>query len=399
MVEELCRDQKTSNINQAVYSQPICTALQVALVDLLDDWNIKPVAVVGHSSGEIAAAYCKGAISRQSAWKISYERGRLTARIKELAPHLQGAMLAAGIGDHQALEYLQRVSDGEVVVACVNSPSSVTMSGDAKGIDQLHELLTADSIFSRKLKVENAYHSPHMQVIASAYLESLQDITTLKSTPSDVVMFSSVSGDIVNSEDLGPSYWVKNMTSTVEFSNAVQKLQDFAFGAKRRRRDDKSFVELLVEVGPHAALQGPLKQITDLSESRKSKVSYMSLLSRGSGAFKSTLEAIGQLYIKGYPVDLWEVNNSQCRYKKAPALLTDLPSYPWSRTSRYWYESHLSTGYRFRKHPRLDLLGAPTPDYNPLEPKWRNFIRKSENPWVLDHKVRLTSDGHRTRFL
>jgi acyl transferase domain-containing protein len=231
---------------------------------------------------------------------------------------------------------------------------------------------------------------PPMQVIASAYLESLQDITTNKSTSSDVAMFSSVSGDLVNSEDLGPSYWVNNMTSTVEFFKAVQNLQDFAFAAKRRRRDDKSFVEVLVEVGPHAALQGPLKQITDSNEARRSKVSYLSLLSRGVDAYKSTLEAVGQLYIKGYVIDLWDVNNSRYGYKKAPALLTDLPSYPWSRTSRYWYESHLSTGYRFRKHPRLDLLGAPTPDSNHLEPKWRNFIRKSENPWVLDHKVRST---------
>ena len=388
LVEELCRDKKTSNIDQAVYSQPICTALQVALVDLLNGWNIKPVAVSGHSSGEIAAAYCKGAISRQSAWRISYERGRLAAKIKELAPHLQGAMLAAGIGKEQALEYIQRVSKGEIVIACVNSPSSVTVSGDLTGIDQLHELLTADSIFSRKLKVENAYHSPHMQVIADAYLESLQGVTTLKSASSDIAMFSSVSGGLVESGDLGPSYWVKNMTSPVEFSTAIQKLQDFAFGAKRRRRDDKSFVEVLVEIGPHAALQGPLKQITESSEARKSKVSYLSLLTRDCDAFKCTLSAIGQLYIKGYQVDLWEVNNSQSRRKKAPALLTNLPSYPWSRTSRYWYESHLSSGYRFRKHPRLDLLGAPTPDYNPLEPKWRNFIRKSENPWILDHKVR-----------
>jgi acyl transferase domain-containing protein len=104
LTEELFCDEKMSNINQAAYSQPICTVLQIALVDLLDHWNIKTVAVAGHSSGEIAAAYCKGSISRHSAWKISYERGRLTAKVTELAPHLEGGMLAVGLSENQALE-------------------------------------------------------------------------------------------------------------------------------------------------------------------------------------------------------------------------------------------------------------------------------------------------------
>jgi acyl transferase domain-containing protein len=216
--EEFSADENATKINQAIYSQPICTALQVALVDLLRHCGVRPVAVVGHSSGEIAAAYCKGAISRESAWRIAYHRGRLTNFIRLLAPHINGGMLVAGINEDQARKYLKRVLDGKVVIACVNSPSNVTISGDILGINQLHELLTLDSIFTRKLKVETAYHSHHMNIIAAAYMESLRDIELLSTSDSEIMMFSSVTGAIVKSTDLGPKYWVDNMVSTVRFS-------------------------------------------------------------------------------------------------------------------------------------------------------------------------------------
>ena len=386
--EEFCADEKSSKINQAAYSQPICAALQVALVDLLRHWGVKPVAVIGHSSGEIAAAYCKGAISRESAWKIAYHRGRLTNLIKVLGPHINGGMLVAGISEDQALDYLKRVSDGKVVIACVNSPSNVTVSGDMLGINQLHEILMADSIFTRKLKVETAYHSHHMNIIAVAYLESLHDIETLPTIGPDIVMFSSVTGDIVKPTDLGPKYWVNNMISTVRFSGAAQRLLTFSPGTKKRRsRNDKSVVDILLEIGPHSTLEGPLRQILQSNEAQKSSIQYLSLLSRGRNAFKSMLDAAGRMFVKGYPVELLRVNNTRAEHSHLPAPIADLPSYPWNHSSRYWFESHISVGHRFRKHPRHDLFGAPTADYNPLEPKWRNFIRKSENPWIQDHRV------------
>jgi acyl transferase domain-containing protein len=346
------------------------------------------VAVVGHSSGEIAAAYCKGAISRESAWKIAYHRGRLTNFIRLLAPHINGGMLVAGISEDQARDYLKRVFDGKVVIACVNSPSNVTISGDMLGIKQLHELLTLDSVFTRQLKVETAYHSHHMNIIAAAYMESLHDLETLPTLDSETMMFSSVTGDIVKSTDLGPKYWVDNMISTVKFTKATQSLLTFSSSTKKRRsKSDKSAIDILVEIGPHSTLEGPLRQILQSNEAQKSSVLYFSLLSRGRNAFKSMLEAVGRLFVRGYPVDLPKVNNTRADNSNLPALISDLPSYPWNHSSRYWHESDISVGHRFRKYPRHDLFGAPTPDHNPLEPKWRNFIRKSEIPWIQDHKV------------
>jgi acyl transferase domain-containing protein len=201
-------------------------------------------------------------------------------------------------------------------------------------------------------------------------------------------MFSSVTGDIIKAADLGPSYWVDNMTSTVRFSAATQRLLNFSQSTKKRRsRSDNPFVDILLEIGPHSTLEGPLRQIIQNNEAQKSNNPYLSLLSRGRNALKTTLEAVGRMFIKGYLVDLLKVNNIQAGSFDLPAPFPDLPSYPWNHSSRYWHESHISTGHRFRKHPRHDLFGSPARDFNPLEPKWRNFIRKSENPWIQDHKV------------
>lgn len=359
--------------------------MQVALVDLLAHWGIKPTAVVGHSSGEIASAYCKGAFSRNDAWKIAYYRGKLTATMNKLAPSLVGGMLVTGVGEHQIQPYLEQVSNGRVYVACDNSPSNTTLSGDMDAIIELKALLDAQGIFARKLKVETAYHSPHMKLISDAYLNSIEDINIITDSDSGIVMFSSVTGQAIDSNQLGPQYWVDNMVSKVKFSQAVQSLVGFTPG-KTRRRDLKSFVDIMVEIGPHAALQSPLKQILSVDKKAASD-SYVSLLHRGNSAVYTTLHALGRLFTSGYPVDILKVNIAELNTGKNPAVLTDLPPYQWNRNTRYWFESQLSENYRFRKYPRLDLLGAPVPDFNPLEPRWRNFLSLAQNPWVQDHRV------------
>ena len=174
-------------------------------MDLLAHWKIKPQCVAGHSSGEIAAAYCKGAITKESAWKLAYYRGRLSNGIKDLAPDVSGAMLAAGLGAEQIQDYLHDLSDDQVSIACINSPINVTLSGDSAAISQLKIKLEADGIFARQLKVETAYHSAHMRLISQAYWWAIRDVEVLEQS-SDIKMFSSVTGELVEVKDLGPQY-------------------------------------------------------------------------------------------------------------------------------------------------------------------------------------------------
>ncbi len=150
--EELLKSQETSRVNQAEFSQPLCTCIQIVIVNLLRSWGIIPGAVVGHSSGEIAAAYASGSLTMREAIVTAYLRGLVMKQQKRA-----GAMAAVGLGR----EGVQLFLEEGVAIACENSPSSVTLSGDADRVDaaiaEIRE--EAPDVFVRRLQVEMAYHS------------------------------------------------------------------------------------------------------------------------------------------------------------------------------------------------------------------------------------------------
>jgi acyl transferase domain-containing protein len=376
-IEELGKGKSTSQLHLAEYSQTLCTVLQVALLDLLATWKISPVATAGHSSGEIAAAYAMGALTREDAWKIAYFRGVLSSEMKIDNPDLDGSMMAAGLSPEKAEEWVAKV-DKEVVVACINSPSSVTLSGDTAGIDQLLEMLQKAGVFARKLQVDTAYHSPHMQSVAQEYYETLSDVTPMDSSKS-CTMHSSVYGHTVTAKDLGAMYYVKNLTSPVRFSDAIY---DLVRPMKDGTRADQNTVDLLVEIGPHSALQGPATQ--SLKARKVEGIPYYSMLTRNQNAVDTALNLAGSLYAQGYKVDIHQVNtNGDARPMKP---LVDLPTYPWNH-QRYWHESRIEDQYLHRKHPKTSLIGAPHPSLGSNEFTWRGFIRPSEQKWISDHKI------------
>jgi acyl transferase domain-containing protein len=228
------------------YAQPLCTAVQIAILNIIKSWGVIPDAVVGHSSGEIAAAYASGAISQAEAITIAYYRGRGTTDV-----HRPGGMAAVGLGSNDVSSFLQ---DG-VVVACDNSPQSVTLSGDEMALERvLQELKVAKPhVFLRRLHVEMAYHSrksfdsfqtianqspDHMRGIGRAYESSLDSLITARK--STVPFYSSVTGNLeMEPGFLGPFYWRKNLESPVLFYTAILSY------LKTCSRDS-----LFLEVGP-----------------------------------------------------------------------------------------------------------------------------------------------------
>ncbi len=114
-------------------------------------------------------------------------------------------------------------------------------------------------------------------------------------------------------------------------------------------------------------------------------IGYSSILVRKQGAVESMLNAMGQVQCLGYAVDLGKLNNPDGRRTRQPVILPDLPSYPFDHTKRYWRESRLSKQFRLSPTNKLDLLGRPVSDWNPMEATWRNLIRVSEMPWLEDH--------------
>ncbi|KAL8727064.1 MAG: hypothetical protein Q9166_006307 [cf. Caloplaca sp. 2 TL-2023] len=386
VLEELDRSKEDSRIGKPEFSQPLCTVIQIALVELLRHWNIQPTTVTGHSSGEIAAAYTMGAISAEDAYKIAFHRGRLAGNLSTIAPQLNGGMMAIGLSEAGIQPYLQKLemSAGDVLsVACINSPSSITISGDIWLLTRLEGLLKSDSVFARRLTVETAYHSDHMKHLVEAYEKSIEDIVTTTVFTSGVTMISSVTGRGIQPEELGPAYWVSNMVSPVRFANAIESV---FVTTKGQRRKKPNATDIVVEIGPHAALQGPIKQI--LTQDKKNEdVAYFSALRRGEPADCTALQLAGALWSRGADIKFALANSLKA---VGPLLipLNDMPKYPWNHGTRYWHESAPMKSHRFRHSPRTDLLGYPMREFSMLEPRWKNVLYLSELPWIGDHKFR-----------
>lgn len=224
--EELKQDEEHSLINSAFVSQPVCTAIQLAFIELFREWGIVPQKVVGHSSGDIAAACAIGALTLESAMKVAYFRGLYSSLLREYTVQV-GGMLAANISEADANDRICRLAPhlGKAVVACVNSPTSVTLSGDDLAIAELEAILTHEKIFVRRLKVNVAYYSHHMLAIAEDYRRSISDITIVPSTKRlPIEMISTVTGTSLREQNLGPEYFVQNMIACVSFSDALQEL-------------------------------------------------------------------------------------------------------------------------------------------------------------------------------
>ena len=356
---ELRKTGKKSRVHAAEFSQPLCTAIQIALVDTLAALGIQPDAVVGHSSGEIAGAYAAGALTAEEAIISALHRGAVTTLQKR-----PGAMAAVGMSWKETEKYLV----ANVAIACDNSPKSVTISGDVDKVEaviaDIHK--SQPDVMARKLQVDKAYHSCHMADIGEHYYSLLKNKMNEKEPTK--LFFSSVTGSLIDkSTTLGSRYWQRNMESPVLFRAAISNILQHPIGKN----------PVFLEIGPHSALAGPLRQILTQESSR---ASYTSALIRNQNCVESLLSAVGKLYTLQVPIDLKAlIPTGSC--------LSDLPPYPWDHEESYWYETRLSKEYRLRKYPHHDLLGARIVESTDFGPSWRNLFHLNTAPWVRDHKV------------
>ncbi|KAK0701265.1 hypothetical protein B0H67DRAFT_655916 [Lasiosphaeris hirsuta] len=388
LVSELCRPKADSHINEPAYAQPLSTAIQIALVDLLAEFDVVPTAVVGHSSGEIAAAYAAGLLSLEDAMAAAYFRGKLTGELISASTcggGSSGAMLAVGASPATVEQHISKIGGehGRMRIACFNSPASVTVSGDATAVDKLVDALEAEGTFNRKLMTNGAaYHSHQMEPLASEYASHLAALKPSRAGLSPVRMVSSVTGQEVGDEDvLDGEYWVRNLLSPVLFSQAVAVMSE--------QRHAGEPVDTIVEVGPHSQLGGPVKQILKTRSKDLGEVGYTHTLRRGSDADESFLRCLGFLCIQGSPVRVGDLNRNDngSHQPESLRLLADLPPYPFDHSRRFWHESRLSRDYRNRPHLPHELLGALSVDVNRIEPRWRRFLSLKEIPWLRKHII------------
>lgn len=150
LLDEIHAPASSSRIHSPDLSQPICTALQIALVDLLKSWGITPKSVVGHSSGEIAAAYCTGALTDESAWRVAYFRGEAIRRLAADSNLEQGSMLAVALPEFEVESYISAavgtMDDNSLTCSCINSAKNTTVSGTLEHINKLASVLQSKGI-------------------------------------------------------------------------------------------------------------------------------------------------------------------------------------------------------------------------------------------------------------
>jgi hybrid polyketide synthase/nonribosomal peptide synthetase ACE1 len=391
--EELSKDKTSSRVGEAAFSQPLCTAVQILLVDLLEAANVRFKAVVGHSSGEIGAAYAAGYLSSEDAIRIAYYRGYFLHLAKGPEGSGAGAMLAVGTSreDAQALIELEELA-GRVVIAASNSPESLTLSGDAEAIETAKTILEDEKKFARLLKVDKAYHSHHMLPAAIPYTAALAAIgikaRTRRSSQVEggrerPAWISSVYGEDVESlshDALGPGYWTQNMVGQVKFSQAVEQAAS-ALGP----------FDLGIEVGPHPALKSPALQTIEAVTGQS--IPYTSLLRRGAHDLEAFAVGLGSVWrsLGAGVVDFaaLETVEASAAGRPPPQLLKTLPSYPWEHDRVYWHESRWSKAFRTSRQSPHPLLGTRAPDGTESEGevRWRNRLHPREVPWLVHHQV------------
>lgn len=378
--DELLRDVDSSRIGEALFSQTLCTAVQVMLVNLLRVAGISFTAVVGHSSGEIAAAYAAGYLSAEDAIRIAYYRGWSLQNAPDRAG-AKGAMMAVGTSLEDAEELCNMPTlEGRICVAANNSSASVTLSGDADAIQEAKTIFEDEKKFARLLKVDKAYHSHHMIPCASPYIEAMQrcGIMIQSRSASNTKWFSSVYSKNIDDvhDSLTDTYWSNNMINPVMFSQAVS----FAVAAAGP-------FDFALEIGPHPALKGPaLQTIQELSGNMPP---YSGMLSRGKSDIETFASALGALWIslgEGV-VNFADFESQASLHACKPRLLKGLPAYSWDHDRIYWHESRISSTFRAGNRKFHPLLGVKCPDGTDKELRWRNYLNPREIPWLMGHQV------------
>ncbi len=250
---ELATADSASNIDAPHMSQSLTTAIQIVLVDMLKVAGVRFSAVVGHSSGEIAAAYAAGFLSASDAIRVAYYMGVHVERAAEAGGE-KGGMLAVGLSFQHARVFCSHpLFKGCLWAAAENSSTSTTLAGNASAISKAQQILGAKKIFHRLLHVDVAYHSGHMLSCSDAFVESLRklDIKVLHPPENSPVWHSTaIPGTVVDaSHRLGDMYWSDNIVKPVIFAPALKDAL-------------KDGITAVLELGPHPALKTPSKRRT-----------------------------------------------------------------------------------------------------------------------------------------
>ncbi|WP_435103793.1 amino acid adenylation domain-containing protein [Arhodomonas sp. AD133] len=353
VIDELTASEAHSRLGETVVVQVVNCAVQIALAAVWRRWGVIPDAIVGHSAGEMAAAHVAGALNLPDALYGAYHRGRLLDRATGT-----GTMLAAGISAEEAASITAEY-DGRVSLAAVNSPSAITLSGEADALARIARSLEARERFCRLLPVEVPYHGPQMEAIREELLDALGELRP--AAPAAIPFVSGNMGTRADTQRLDADYWWRNVRQPVLFADAMDTLITDGH-------------EVFVEVSPHPVLAGNMREC--LAE--RGKIGdVLPTLRRQEDERQIMLGSLATLYARGRGVD-WSG-----LYPTGTCL--ELPTYPWQR-ERYWFDA--ADGATDARTPGVDtghaLLGRRLPCPQPV---WEADLEDPRIDYLDTHVV------------
>lgn len=333
-------------------AQPALFAVQVGLVELLRSRGVQAQAAVGHSVGEVAAAWACGALNLEQAVMVIHRRSAAQARTRG-----SGSMAALGLSSEQTLMLLKQLGV-RLEIAGYNAPNSVTLSGDLKDLERVATVAAAEGVFYRPLDLEYAFHSARMDAIEDVILGQIGD---LRPAAGEVPFFSTVTGGALSGQGLDAGYWWRNVRRPVRFCEALSAMIDAG-------------TTLFIEVGAHPILRSYIHEA--LAQAAQ-PYRHIATLRRGAED-EATLvdEAVAAAHVAGATLDL-----SRLFPVTAPPVA--LPPYPWQR-ERHWVEmtsEGMGLSDRHYLHP---LLGYPV---RGEQATWESHIDSANLSYLADHVV------------
>ncbi|OBA61484.1 type I polyketide synthase [Nocardia sp. 852002-20019_SCH5090214] len=352
VLAELLCDEDDSRITRTEIAQPANFVVQAALTAELAALGIRPAAVVGHSVGEVTAAYVSGSLTAAQAVAVSYHRSRLQATTAHT-----GGMLAVGLAEAEARELAADASG--IDIAAVNSPSAVTLAGDVTVLRDLADRLTADGTFARMLRVEVPYHSRRMDPVLD---ELRTELAALSPAAATIPAYSTVTAQRATGDDWDADYWCHNVRDTVRFADTVATM--LADGHR-----------VFLEIGAHPVLSGSIREI--LLDHGVTGAAVPTL-ARGGDDHANLHSALADLYRAG----TLDGDRLPAGIDTATPHL-DLPRYPWQRR-RIWSQQPETELDRLGTPGGYALLGDRTAA---TAPEWEVQLSVSNLPWLHDHVV------------
>ena len=360
LLEALQADEQHSRLNETEVAQVALFAIQVALVALWRSWGIVPGAVVGHSVGEIAAAYVAGVLSLDDAVRVVAHRGRLMQQA-----HGLGKMAAVEFSEAEARQLLADYAD-RLSIGAVNSPTIVVLSGEAEALEEVLGSVEREGIFFRRLQVDYAFHSSQMERFREPLVRELQG---LKPNRASIALVSTVTGQKSSDEEYDAAYWGRNMCQEVRFGPAIEELITMGY-------------RTFLEISPQPTLARPTRQC--LEHYGKNGLVLPSLR-QGVAERPVILASLGALYSQGYAVNWGQFYPATA----GPYTVVALPTYQWQR-KRYWFTEQNPGLRRHRgssgKPVRHPLLGQRLRSAT-KEIVFEITVDARTISWLNDHQV------------